>query len=676
MKKVILTLICAIFLISLASAEIIINQQPSELYNLGERVTIPITITTSEGIYDFLKISLICDGQEKKLPDEEIELPANEVIKIEKSIFLIEKFINKLTGTCKIKASFESKPEIFIFTNEFKISNSITLEIDSETREFNPEESILIQGKATKENGDLVNGFLELEVISDTNSTDNKLYQEIINNGFFSVNLSMSKETKAGDHLFKLNAYEKDPLNEISNKGDFDLGITITQIPTSLEIVFEDNSVNPGENLKVKVILHDQTGEKILSSAIITIKNQENEIMEQTEMITDVYLDFPILYNEAPSEWMVVAVSNKMTSESTFTIKEKMDVNVEIINKTVILTNVGNVPYNNSILIKIGNESLNIDDVLLLDESKKYALSAPNGEYEIEIITVGETKVKESVLLTGNVIGVKELSGIEVLAKYPLAWIFIILILGFVAFMIYRKGYKKSFSGYVNLFKKVDQKKTLSNDEISEKVTIANPQNKVELSLSLKGDKQTASLVCLKIKNLNEISKQEDSTKETIKKITDFAEENQALVYENQNNLFFILAPITTKSFKTGDKAIEIAQKTKALLMEHNKLMKQKIDFGISLNQGHIIAQKEGDVYKIMSFGTLITGSKKLASLSNKNIYLSESLKNSVMSNVKTKKHDIDGVSVYTIKEIRKTTEESKKFIKNFVDKLDKDKKE
>jgi hypothetical protein len=390
-------------------------------------------------------------------------------------------------------------------------------------------------------------------------------------------------------------------------------------------------------------------------------------------MITDSFLDFPILYNEAPSEWTVVAVSNKMTSESTFTIKEKMEVNVEIINKTVLLTNIGNVPYNDSILVKIGNESLNIDSFLLLDESKKYALSAPNGEYEVEIISDGETKVTGSVLLTGNVIDVKELSGISIISKYPLAWIFIIIILGFVAFMLYRKGYKKSFVGYVNLFRRGDQKKTLNND-ISEKVSIANPKEKVELSLSLTGEKQTASLVCLKIKNLNEISKQDNSTQETIKKITDFAEENQAMVYENQDNLFFILAPITTKSFKTGNKAIEIAQKTKALLIEHNKLMKQKIDFGISLNQGHIIAKKEGDMYKFMSFGTLITGSKKIASLSNKNIYLSESLKNSVMSNVKTKKQDLDGISVYTIQEIRKTTEESKKFIKNFVDKLDKNK--
>jgi hypothetical protein len=133
-----------------------------------------------------------------------------------------------------------------------------------------------------------------------------------------------------------------------------------------------------------------------------------------------------------------------------------------------------------------------------------------------------------------------------------------------------------------------------------------------------------------------------------------------------------MLAPITTKTFKNENKAIEIAQKTRELLVNHNKLFKQKIDFGISLNQGHIIAKKEGDVYKFMSFGTLITAAKKLSSLSNKNVYLSEKIKNLLMSNVKTKKHEIEGIDVYTIKEIRKKTEEQKKFIKSFVDRLEK----
>ena len=89
MKKEVFSLVLALFLISFVSADIVINQQPDELYNLGEKITFPITIIASDGIYDFLQFSLICDGKEQKFPKETIDIAANEAKKIEKSILLI-----------------------------------------------------------------------------------------------------------------------------------------------------------------------------------------------------------------------------------------------------------------------------------------------------------------------------------------------------------------------------------------------------------------------------------------------------------------------------------------------------------------------------------------------------------------------------------------------------------
>ena len=51
-KKIILILLAVTLLASFASAEIIINQQPKETYNLGERIDIPITVVSTNGIYD------------------------------------------------------------------------------------------------------------------------------------------------------------------------------------------------------------------------------------------------------------------------------------------------------------------------------------------------------------------------------------------------------------------------------------------------------------------------------------------------------------------------------------------------------------------------------------------------------------------------------------------------
>ena len=669
MKKVMFFLICSIFLVSFASAEIILNPQTKEIYNLGERINIPITVTTSEGIYDFLQVSLICNGQEQKLPKEEIDLPSNEVIKIEKSIFLIKKFINGLVGTCKIKAYFESSIENYVFSNEFKVSDSINIELETVQREFNPEEEILIEGKATKENGELVNGFLELIVVTE-NDSENKTYQEIVNNGFFSLSFSMPKDTKAEQYLVKLNIYEKDPLEEVTNKGFTDFNILIRQVPTSLEVVFEKQEVEPGTSLRLKAILHDQTGEKIPSIAIITIKNKDDKIFEQVEKTTDEFLEFPIIYNEASSEWTVIAVSNKMITESHFTIIEKEDVKTEIINKTLILTNTGNIPYNKTLLIKIGNKTMNLNPYLEIDEVKKYTLTAPEGDYLVEIVADGENKTTKNVALTGSVINIKEASKVMVLVKYPLAWIFIIFILGFVVFMIFKKGYKKSFIGYITQRGK-NKEKTIFPEKFSGKSSIVEPKNKAELSLSLKGNKQEASIICLKIKNFDNVKK-EETIKEIFKKITDFAEENKAAIYENSEYLFFILAPATTKTFKNEKKAVEITQKIEKILTERNRVLKKKVDFGISLNHGEIIAKKEEGTLKFMSFGNLITTAKKISSISDGKIYLSEKIKERLMSDVKTEKKNIQGVNVYIVKEVKHKKEEHKKFISEFIKRLEK----
>ena len=664
-KKVILILGFMVFLASLASAEIIINQHPKEIYNLGEEINIPITITSTEGIYDYLKVSLNCDNHVKILPKEEISLATNEVAKITKSIFLIKKFIGISLGDCKIKAWLEDTPGDYIFSNEFKILDSIELELEIQKTEFNPQETVLIGGIATKKNGQPVNGFVELKIVSES-SLGNKSYKETINNGTFSISFDLPKETKAGKYLLSLDVYEKDPLGEITNKGFADINIQVNQIPTSLEIKFENQEVEPGTNLKVKSILHDQTGEKINSSVIISIKNKDNKILEQVEKQTDEFLEFSIAYNEPPGDWSVVAVSNRLTSEMNFKIKEKGDIKIEIINKTIILTNIGNIPYNKLLLITIGNELMNIDVNLKVDEVKKYTLFAPDGEYLVEITADGENKITKNIALTGNAINIKEASDILILARYPLVWFFIIFILGFIAFMIFRKGYKKSFFGHINL-KRTGKKPIFSKV----RKDLIKTKNKAELTLSLSGEKQKASITCLKIKNFKEIEKKPDSIKETLEKITKISEENKAFVYENHENLFFILAPVMTKTFDNEKKALKLAQKIEKLLKDHNKLFRQKIDFGISLNSGEIISRKEGDILKFMSFGNLIINAKKIASVADSEVYLSEKMKEKLMTHAKIEKHKKQGMEVYTIKKIKEEGEH-KKFISDFLKRLEK----
>ena len=148
------------------------------------------------------------------------------------------------------------------------------------------------------------------------------------------------------------------------------------------------------------------------------------------------------------------------------------------------------------------------------------------------------------------------------------------------------------------------------------------------------------------------------------------AEENNAITYESYNTLFFILAPTKTRTFKNEKMALEIANKIKETLTNHNKILKHKINFGISLNYGTIVGKQDKDSFKFMGLGTLMNTTKKISSIAEEEILLSDKMNDVFGSHLKTTKQEKRGLDVYSIKEIR-NVEEHKKFIKNFLDRIE-----
>ena len=687
MGKIIPYLVIAIFMIffiSLVSAEIIINQQPGELYNMGDIVKTSFKIITPVALDPdtFFLVNIFCNGIETRVMQSPVsDMSSGEEREFSLPIPMLEGLIGRTTGICKIKAVLQTLSGIeyeYVLTQEFQVSDLINVEILSEDQEFNPGEEINIEGEAIKENGNAVkSGIVELKV-NEGNSTIIEKH-DTIKNGYFFLNFSTPTDIKAGQYNVNIKVYQTDSSGKVTNKGFANFNLLIKQVPTTLEIFIEDKEVEPGTNLEIKGILHDQTGEKIEANVMLTVKNNKDEIIEQAELKTDNVLEVPIPYNEPPLEWTVSAVSNELTTEIDFEILEKEAVKVELLNNTILITNVGNIAYNKSLSIKIGNESLNIDVYLDVDKSQKYILKAPDGEYEIEVLGEEGNLFNGRTLLTGKAVEIKKVSSVMTFMRYPLVWIFIFLVLGFVAFMIFKKGYKKSFFGRINLGRKRRKKEPKGNvsreRHFSGESLISGAKNRAQLSLSLKGDKQGVSVVCVKIKNLKDFNLKKGDFAEVLNSIINAAEREKAFTYENQNYLFFIVSAIGTRTFKNEKIAINIAEKISKLVEEYNKLTKQKLNLGIAVHYGQIIAKREKGVLYFMSLGTLVTNAKKIAGISDGEVLLTKEVKSRLLSDIKTEKTNLKGEEVYTVKEIRHVKKEDKKFISNFLKRLEADRK-
>lgn len=663
MKRVI-SIMFVLMLLSLVSAEIIIQEQPNDLYNLGEGFSIPVTIKTTQELTGMFSMDLICNGQEVNFYKNGVSLSTGEEKQLEASLILSKILIGNLQGTCKIKGSIG---EQYVVTDEFEISTAIVVNAELEKTEINPGEYLFVTGEALKKSGDEVEGFLNIEIIENDSAIVTQM--NTISHGFFSANFSLPEDFKAGKYLLKLTAFEIDSSGETTNTGSANFNILVKQKPKSIELVLEDK-IEPGTNLQIKPILHDQTEENIPTSIKITIKNNFDEIIMQTSVPTNEVYNYSIKYNEPVAEWSVLGEFEKLNAEKIFEIIEKQDVNISIVNDTILIKNTGNIKYNKTLSVKIGDEIRSIDVLLKIDETKEYKLKAPEGEYLIEV-GGGEEKITSTSFLTGRSVEIKEPRTSFI--RHTFAWFFIILVLGMATFMLFKKSRKKTFFGYMPSFKKKGEKIDENKLVPIKKDALIKTKNKAESSLSIRGNKQIATIVCLKIKNLKDIENKKNNSEESLQKIINFAEDKKAYIYQNLENIFFILAPTITKTFKNEAAALEIAKNIEKILRHNNKFFKQKIEFGIGINNGIIVAKKEKDALKFMSMGTTITTCKRLSTKSKAEILLSEDIRDKLKSYLKEEKVD---EGIYRIKEFKAQKPEYKSFIENFVKKQEKENKE
>jgi len=685
MKRILTTLLLAIMICSFASATITVTGQFNDVYNLGDSISIPVTITASAmGAHGF-SMNLVCGAAINELfYTNSQNFPAHEgVFLMDTSLFLTKDILKEYIGTCKIKATLQGESSITFPTDGFKISNVLTLKPTIEETEFEPGQSILIYGDVTKENGQDANGFIDLEIVI-SNSSENIVQKGTINNGMYSINITLPAGMAAGNYLVKLIAYEVDSAGLKTNKGFVNYNIAIKQIPTSLELTFKENEIKPGTSVEVKAILHDQTGEKIDSTAIITIKRGTTEIIEgggPSEKETGEYMELPIAYNEPPSNWTVFAMSNQLTAESHFVVIENKEIKAEMVNETLVITNIGNVLYNGTITIKIGNSSEERNLSLAIDGKKEYKLGAEyEGMYTVELVDEnGESKLKEEATLpktrtsaSGYAIRDSSQTDRQFFAR-PLFWIFIIIVFLAAAFILIKKMRKKNFNSGGGIFKKKVKHPKVNVAWENRAMPLSKnskleTKNKANFSSSIKGSKQDVSIVNVMTKNLGEVQANKGNVEEPLQKIINIAENKKAFVYENQNNLFFIITPTKTRTFKNEAIALEIAQDAKEILSNYNRIAKHRLDFGISIEYGSIVEKTEQGVMEFMSLGTLMSNSKKIASAAQGEILLGEKIKDK-LTNVRTEKQDNGKVVAYRIKDIKYHDEEHSRFIKSFLKK-------
>jgi len=295
-------------------------------------------------------------------------------------------------------------------------------------------------------------------------------------------------------------------------------------------------------------------------------------------------------------------------------------VQTSLINNSLIVTNIGNVPYNGPLEITIGSKVEVRQLSLELGEVQKFKLYAPEGNYQISVNDGQEPAVLGSTFLTGNAVRVVDVrEGIIEAIGNPMIWG-----LGLVLFIL--------IVVLVQVKRRITNKPLNPQASASLKPATSAPIIIPTLSAQ-QGAKENACVIVLKAQGMNS-----PQVADTMNKALSLGSNTGAKIYVEGDYRIILFSKNLTKQENNEFLAVKTAQSMEDTINSHNKMYRDKISFGIGINDGEIISETRDGHFKFTSIGGLISAAKRTSSLAEGKILLSDSIHRKLINTVKTER--------------------------------------
>lgn len=636
MGKHLAFIIFTIMIAGAVYAEVSVSQ-PKSIYNIGDELSLSLSLRAVQNTEGFLKMVLSCENSSNNIYLSPISLNANQDKITDINITLSKSILAGLSGKCTV---IITTPAGDATSQSFEITDRIELSSTLNKLGFGAGDQVQVKGIMQKPDNKPFSGFVEINL----ESTDISIIKPVSGNQF-QINFTLPQDIRSGTYSLYIKAYEKDKNGDITNQGSEEIKISIAKIPQKIEVSIASQSVIPGEDISFKVFMYDQANDEVPGDATVIIKDPENdEIMQRLEK-TGESINYRIENNATPGYWKIEASFQELTVKRLFYVENQELASFEVVGDMLYIRNIGNTPYRKAVQIAIGDDVEIKEMELEVGEERRYRLVAPDGVYQVSVTDGKETITLDKVSLTGNVVGVVSEKNGNIFVTYPLVWIFIIIVFGMFVLMMFERFSDRKFISY-NIPEKtpVEIKKQWSSEGL-----VLGGVKQAEHAISLHGHKEEAALVAFKIKNMNELN---DDSLKSIESLFSEVYDKKGVVYKTGDYLVIILTPSITKTFKNNTNAIKLAKSISEKLSVYNQKYAKKINYGIGLNYGNIVVEPLQDKLKFASVGNALNFAKRIADISKGEILISKDVNSHLGSDIKTEKRAIEGLDLYTLKNV------------------------
>lgn len=577
-----------------------------------------------------------------------------------------------------VSSSVDDNLEADQDATEEEDAGSASEDAESGTEEVVDEEEV-VEDEETSEEVEASSESSDSEASTIVDFDAGVFYGKVVS-GDFSVSIRIPGNAPAGDFRIDALVYESTD-NIRSSEGVSFANLKVFQELRDVSLDLDSQNVDPGVALSVRPKLLDQTGLNIDDEVSVIIRDEIGERFYEKIVKSNEALSYDVPNNFPSGNYEVEASNGEFNVVRNFFVNQKAIVDFELVEDTLVVTNVGNIPYNRAIEFELNGKPF-VREVNLegLGESVSFKLTGEDEEYNVRV-SDGNTEITHSgVALTGRVIDVDEI-GAGLNLTSPIFWIFFFIILVLILLFLFRNILKKKS---VALHNKIVSRKSKSKghdvkmdspvSKIENHATQTVPpaevkktdakgnvvHNQADQVLVMKGHKSPAAALVLKVKN-----KLGENEKKSLEQAMEAVYAKKGAVYEHGDFVFAIFSPLMTKVTNNEALAAGVAQQLVTILNEHNKRYREKIDFGVAINSGQIINKVENGKLKFTAMGNFIVAAKRLAESSNKQVLLSRESFQKAGSQVKGEK--VSDGEAYDLRRVV-DSEQNNKFIQGFLE--------
>ncbi|NPE26761.1 hypothetical protein HNV12_02025 [Methanococcoides sp. SA1] len=665
-------LLLGLLMMSFALAEISISE-PNDVYNLGDRLYVSLEglVGASSGN---LNIDLVCGGVATNLVKISARAFSGEGAQsysvpykiLDREDLEIEN-LTDIIGDCQVVAGLGSQVSS---SKSFVVSDSVTVGFSLDKAIYNPGEEMIFNVDATKVNGVKLNGFVSVVGIVG--------FEKAVEEGLAENVLTLPGDVEAGRYELNVSVYDVGADGSL-NRGYQLYSFEIAQVASSVTVSLSGEDATPGVDFGIGAEVFDQSGIKMDGTVLLEISSGDaNKIVADLSAGDFGNIVFPL--NSSVGTWTVKAKFDEMESVRTFEMLPLQKVEFDLEDAILTVRNIGNVLYNKTINVEIGEDVLAVDLEIEVGQVKQFDLGAPNGEYEV-VIGDGDSVLSKNVRLTGNAVSVEDLKNFGVFKNYSLIWIFLIVVLalvGLLLFVRYRKTKTLGKRGFVGKMKDrivkkvpgkvkshVDQSLNFTNkspavngldakNHVAEDKTMVDLTKKAgataESSLVLKGEKLVSGIVSLSLKNYGGLG---DDTRSNLQGIV-MGAKGKGLVDWRGDYVFIVFSPLVTRTYGNESLAVHAGMEIVEKLNAYNKKFKEKVEFGLGVHVGELVASKVGDKLKYTSIGNTISFAKRMSDSDPGKVVVSEEIKKKLLRDLKvTKGKDIGEKLTYVVSEVK-----------------------